>query len=550
MLPSNEVSMPDKNSPKVSFRTMWMVPRNIRKIEPWKMVQISRILYNCDGDAGGQGIQDDLYAQLAHLGVKVKRNEENMSDNGGGMRTYFAQLACLGLFYRDANDKWLPTIAGEALMNGADPSSVLRCQLMRMQYPSVYGNGHNVKASPQMKVKPFAFLVRLLKDERLGCRLGPKEMAIPVIYGRSASDYEKCVSKILAWRDSGENEADLVENVDDVRTPRRCNWSDSAGDLKKGIEDALTIANTFKNYLQATGIVVPMENDFVLSSDESVLRDLDRFTKDSGQIEPAPVVGSEQQWQRRYGRYDRTKDTRTSVQSKRDGFSTLVTNEFIQTLTDNPFGVDLDAFVNSQSKRWSKPKADIERIISPILPRQKSIEREAVLQAAYSGGEESKRLELATTELFRRIGFDLSEHIGQKKAKNRSGGYPDVRIRASVLTECGFGDSKATSKYGFSINDTSKLGTYYKHCDQEFPDKTPSSYFVYIAGGFDRKTDIVEKHLGLCASNYGRPVSAITITALMDLAEMEGLPDAGKLAAAFASGKYFTSARLVLENAR
>ena len=30
---------------KPTHRTMWMIPRNIRKIEPWKLVQIANLIY-------------------------------------------------------------------------------------------------------------------------------------------------------------------------------------------------------------------------------------------------------------------------------------------------------------------------------------------------------------------------------------------------------------------------------------------------------------------------------------------------------------------------
>lgn len=88
------------------------------------------------------------------------------------------------------------TYAGEQLIGGNNPAAILRCQ----QYPSVYGLGSQVRIHPNLKVKPFVFLVRLLRDERLGCELSCQDMAVPVIYGRTDADYEHCVTKILDLR--------------------------------------------------------------------------------------------------------------------------------------------------------------------------------------------------------------------------------------------------------------------------------------------------------------------------------------------------------------
>ena len=49
---------------------MWMFPRNIRRIEPWKLTQISSALEVCIGDVQSQDVQDELYKQLSELGVK------------------------------------------------------------------------------------------------------------------------------------------------------------------------------------------------------------------------------------------------------------------------------------------------------------------------------------------------------------------------------------------------------------------------------------------------------------------------------------------------
>ena len=73
--------------PNPKFRTMWMFPRNIRKIEAWKLVQISQLLEACTGNTTSQTVQDQLYDQLENLGLKCKANAHGVK-NPGGMRIY------------------------------------------------------------------------------------------------------------------------------------------------------------------------------------------------------------------------------------------------------------------------------------------------------------------------------------------------------------------------------------------------------------------------------------------------------------------------------
>ena len=42
---------------KPVYRTMWMLPRNVRKIEPWKLVQIANIICACDAQISDQRVQ-------------------------------------------------------------------------------------------------------------------------------------------------------------------------------------------------------------------------------------------------------------------------------------------------------------------------------------------------------------------------------------------------------------------------------------------------------------------------------------------------------------
>lgn len=219
---------------------------------------------------------------------------------------------------------------------------------------------------------------------------------------------------------------------------------------------------------------------------------------------------------------------------------------FIQGHAANPFGFDVAAFISSEAKRWGCPEAEISSVIDPLLPSVPSIEDDIVRQASVSGGKEWLLLEKAMTSVMIRLGFDESEHIGQKKAP-RDGGYPDIRIKASTMQTCGFADTKATSRYGMDTNDTNKLSLYYKDCWAEFLDRAPSSFFMYIAGGFDGKDAAsVLNTLERCTQKYGRPVCAITVNAMLRLVRMNNRPGPEALVRAFSQRAYYPSAESII----
>lgn len=283
-----------------------------------------------------------------------------------------------------------------------------------------------------------------------------------------------------------------------------------------------------------------------LSEQIVALPEVAGWLAEGDRIEPLDPEHQEA-WQQRYGRYDKTRASRTlSAARAVNGLAACVQAAFIQGHAANPFGFDVAAFISSEAKRWGCPEAEISSVIDPLLPSVPSIEDGIVRQASVSGGKEWLLLEKAMTSVMIRLGFDESEHIGQKKAP-RDGGYPDIRIKASTMQTCGFADTKATSRYGMDTNDTNKLSLYYKDCLAEFLDRAPSSFFMYIAGGFDGKDAAsVLNTLERCTQKYGRPVCAITINAMLRLVRMNNRPGPEALVRAFSQRAYYPSAESII----
>lgn len=283
-----------------------------------------------------------------------------------------------------------------------------------------------------------------------------------------------------------------------------------------------------------------------LSEQTVALPEVAGWLAEGDRIEPLDPEHQEA-WQQRYGRYDKTRASRTlSAARAVNGLAACVQAAFIQGHAANPFGFDVAAFISSEAKRWGCPEAEISSVIDPLLPSVPSIEDDIVRQASVSGGKEWLLLEKAMTSVMIRLGFDESEHIGQKKAP-RDGGYPDIRIKASTMQTSGFADTKATSRYGMDTNDTNKLYLYYKDCWAEFLDRAPSSFFMYIAGGFDGKDAAsVLNTLERCTQKYGRPVCAITVNAMLRLVRMNNRPGPEAMVRAFSLRAYYPSAESII----
>ena len=515
-----------------------MFPRNIRRIEPWHLVRLVQLLQETQREVTSQKNQDYLYGELASLGVKRKKGAGGVG-NSGGFRTYLAQLACLGLYIKHKDGTYTLTNAGEAVQRMNNPLRVLRTQLLRLQFPSVYGLGPNVRIDPRMRVKPFCFLIRLLQDSRLGGFLNEKEFAIPVLYAQSMTDHGACVEKILKLRSFKEDLSRVVLDPQDTYTPRS-----KDRDLEDGIEDALQIGNTAKNYMMGA-LLLSVSGDSKASYclSDSISEEIAPLMADADVIEPLDADHPEA-FQERFGRYDKKKILRIEKRGKVDGVSALVQSQYIHEVENNPFTFNEARFRESVALNFGIPVSRIDDAISTVRNRKKNIERDMILKYAYSGGVCSNEFEAALTGVFKELGFEKSLLISHRKPDNREGGYPDVLVETESLPECGLVDAKATPKYTFGIGDTTKLATYYRESQKDFTER-PCAFFAYVAGGFGILSKISVKLQG-CAEKFGHPVSAVSISALLDLLEMEEKPSPRKILEKLSEGRYFSSAQQFL----
>ena len=199
-----------------------------------------------------------------------------------------------------------------------------------------------------------------------------------MVYGRDhkQSTIDLCVDKILKMR-KGCSVREVIDSVDDIRTPRRYNENDPEYDFKFGLEDIFNIANTAKNYMLAAQLVIE-------SSQKDRCVELNLDPKVQKEIVPWLAEGDkfnsldedcQEIWQQRFGRYNKSKSISTNNKKKViDGFSTLVQNRFINGHVVDPFSFDISSFLKTEAECWGKTVSEIARIIEPLREKIKDIE--------------------------------------------------------------------------------------------------------------------------------------------------------------------------------
>ena len=469
------------------FRRIWMFPRNIRRISPWKMSQIlSLIMQHARyGEwSGNQSLQNAFCNGLEAAGLK--REGEQYDPHSGGPRTYLAQLKCLGLIFQ-RDDELLLTKAGEDLAEGVPPLPIMQSMLLRHQYPSIYGQLQNVKINPDMKVKPFLFVLKLLNNPRVK-HLTNEELAVPVIFGHNNDCLNLCVRKISQLR-SGASLLNILENREsDLYLPRG-----SHGNVMSNILD---IANTAKNYLQACCLInvetADGENTITFAEEmrdvyESALRIEDDFIP----------VQSEESFQRAYGAWDRIKDTRSLVHKTTVRVVTaeesIILAQFYSLCGTQIISSVPESFIDQMQSSFGIDRNKVLDTIQPHIAQALDFFESTFLELSRSGTSGALGFEKAITNLFNEKLYFKAKHTGQMRRAGEVGGYSDVFAVALDNKHCAIIDAKASPSYSLPASDYhAMLGNYIPNY-RELTDgmDLELEFCSYVAGGF--RGDIASK---------------------------------------------------------
>ncbi|MBR0352186.1 MAG: AlwI family type II restriction endonuclease [Oscillospiraceae bacterium] len=383
---------------------------------------------------------------------------------GGGTRTLFKQMKDLGLvFLEDENRKCRLTIIGEEIVK-ANVSFVeaMRLQLRRYQYPSAATWSGTGSINHSIKVHPFQFIFRLLRDPRLENMLTMEEMYGIVIH-RAVSDsaevFEDVVSHILRYRQN------VTEDfINDTSTKTYSN-----------------IANTFFNYISLTQYVD--RGWQTISVRQGKEASVDLFIEDNPAFIPHPELT--ENYLRQYGRghiaMDRRNFNRENVQSQREMIETRIRREFVLLALRMPITDITSEIVEKVSNNTGVDERTVERFLIQNYPHGNIDDFFlSYRELAHMGTSGARDFEIATCELFKNVFHMRAEHVGP------IGNTPDVFIASEEFGYCGIIDNKAY-KNGYSITGDHKrvmedvyIPSYKSYGHTELP----LAFFSYIAGSF------------------------------------------------------------------
>lgn len=492
------------------YRRVWMFPRNIRKIYPWKVAQVCQHLQGLANDTewdGNQVLQNSFSASLEQ--ANLKNGGEKIDPKSGGARTYISQLECLGLVYKSEGALKF-TLAGKSLLEMEEPLRVVQSQLLNHQYPSAYGAKPNVKIDPRIRIKPFLFLLALMQDVQIQY-LENLEFIFPVVYGHNWDCFENCKKKILAFR--ADSSGDVTKHIDnfeeDFYLPR-------SGSETNPFANVEAIANTAKNYLESAVLVQSeiVDKKQRISVNPDYQDVINRAIQQRENYIPNPT--DQVSFQRAYGAWNRNKDTSRESQPKRKTKGeSLIIARFMEYVGGNLVIDNADKFVDQMVNQFGFKKTDVEAVISPYIDKALSFFEAKYIELSKGGTATATDFEKATVQLLvDRLGIDAL-HIGSKRKTYGVGAYMDVLVDNEDNKSCGLIDTKASSLYNVPSSDYAKMLTNYIPNYEEVSKKDRTLDFVsYIAGGFSGE---INSKLRSITENTGIYASAVTAKVLIDV---------------------------------
>ncbi len=395
-----------------------------------------------------------------HGTLRARRSGEG----GGGTRTLFKQMKDLGLvFIEDGSEKCRLTLIGEEIVKGnVSFVAAMRIQLQRYQYPSATAWSGSGSINHDIRVHPFQFLFRLLRDPRLGNMLTMEEMYGIVIHqavSDTADVFEGVVSKILRYRQN-----DMGEFVFDTKTKTFSN-----------------IANTFFNYIAMTQYI---DRGYkTISIRQGKESEVDSFIEESPSFIPHPEL--KENYQRRYGRglaaMDRRVFNRDHSLSQKELNESRIRHEYVLLALKTPItGITTDV-VEKVSHNTGIDERTVERFLVQNYPHGNIDDFFlSYKELAHMGTAGARDFETATCEMFRKIFHMRAEHVGP------IGNTPDVFVESQDEGYCGIIDNKAY-KNGYSISGDHKRvmeDVYIPNYKTYGRTQLPLAFFSYIAGSF------------------------------------------------------------------
>ena len=428
----------------------------------------------------------------------TKRIGERRDATGSGGRTHAAMLYSLGLWF-EKNEQVFLTLAGEAILEGQSPVEILKKQVLRFQYPSPYSV--QVRVSPDFKIRPFPFLLRLLTDERIGALTQEEIAKIVQIEAKNETNscYERVASRILEYRANG-----------DAIFP-----NGYFEELDASIPNLMDVANTIMNWLDYTQLVFREKK--LIGADPDKIDEVLAILRN-----PAPFIQfpcEADVFQRKYGVDPKhQKDTRNLLNTASITTRMIEKNRILRAFFNysslNPvisIGSDV---IDEISQLTGTDKGYTEDVLLRTYPNGALNGYLSNYRSmAFQGRDEATDFEIATTNLFRDV-FDYEAiHLGQTGALSA----PDVLLISDSDGYQAIIDNKAYSKYSISGDHHNRMvHNYIENIGRYSECRHPIGFFTYISGGF---VEHIDRQIKSVADDSGVHGSGITVATLISLIE-------------------------------
>jgi hypothetical protein len=434
----------------------------------------------------------------------LKREGSRRDQTGGGARTYLAWLKCLGLMFEEKTTKRIyPTIAGEEILNGANPVDILTQQVLKYQFPSSYSLSRSVNVSERFRVHPFIFVLRLLRDDRIG-ELTQEEIAkVVIVQGENNSNpcYEKVVRQILEFRHKGDAslEADFLVKYAQSKGGRE---NDPYGHLNE-------VANTMINWLDYTRLISREQSTIFIPGYKR------EYVDDIIANQPKLIDRPEEHeiFQRRYGLIQgKKKDSRNLIET-----ATITSNiveearikrAIIAESLKTPITAISPALINViENLTGCNPKI-IEATLYKMYKGGTSGALDTFLtgyrEMAFASREQASEFEKSTKEIMEKIFGYKAKHVGP------IGLTPDVLVISDSEGYQGIFDNKAYARYSINNDHHNRMVQNYIKGISRYNDgcEYPLNFFSYIAGGFK---STIDEQLSLITQETSIQGSAITV---------------------------------------
>ncbi|MCC9090186.1 AlwI family type II restriction endonuclease [Bacillus pumilus] len=217
---------------------------------------------------GNRGVHKHYEAVLASKGLK--RN--NISADGSGGRTWCAMLKTFAYCYINSDGLVKPTKSGQALIKGIKEYENVKKQILTLQIPNAYfmEAGFRPKFDQSFRIRPARFLVKLVQRSDLNYRLTKEEITYFVLTAQQDSQLEEIAQKIIAYRNAGENEKEMMKQKIAVEYDHRDRNDKSARDYYQAHSD---VAHTFMLLCEYTELVEYQRGEALLKTDPALARE-------------------------------------------------------------------------------------------------------------------------------------------------------------------------------------------------------------------------------------------------------------------------------------